>query len=49
MRLGGATNKSVKNIWNGNKEILKAWKNNGLKPPTTLMLQKIVKRLVQFI
>jgi glycosyltransferase len=49
MRLGGATNKSFKNILNGNKEILKAWKNNGFTPPITLMLQRIIKRLVQFI
>ncbi|MES2590483.1 MAG: glycosyltransferase family 2 protein [Bacteroidota bacterium] len=49
MRLGGATNKSIKNIINGNKEILKAWKNNGLKPPLTLMIIRILKRLVQFV
>lgn len=49
MRLGGATNKSFENILNGNKEILKAWKNNGLKPPITLMFLRFVKRLVQFI
>lgn len=49
MRLGGATNKSFKNIFNGNKEILRAWKNNGLKPSITLMLYRFIKRIGQFI
>jgi glycosyltransferase len=49
MRLGGATNKSFKNIINGNKEILRAWKENSLSPPITLMPSKIIKRLIQFI
>jgi len=49
MRLGGATNKSFKNILDGNKEILKAWKNNGLKAPIKLMFFRIIKRLVQFV
>jgi len=48
MRLGGATNKSIKNIFNGNKEILQAWKNNGLKAPLTLMPLRIIKRIIQF-
>jgi glycosyltransferase involved in cell wall biosynthesis len=48
MRLGGATNKSIKNIFNGNKEILNAWKNNGFKPPITLMFNRFIKRIVQF-
>ncbi|MEJ7820908.1 MAG: glycosyltransferase family 2 protein [Chitinophagaceae bacterium] len=49
MRLGGATNKSLKNILNGNKEILCAWRNNGLKIPLILVPMRIIKRLVQFI
>jgi glycosyltransferase len=49
MRLGGASNKSIKNIFNGNKEILKAWKNNGFKPPIALMLQRFIKRIIQFL
>lgn len=48
MRLGGATNKNIKNIFNGNKEIIAAWKNNKLKPPLFLMPLRIVKRLTQF-
>ena len=49
MRLGGATNGSVKNIIDGNKEILKAWKVNNLKAPFLLMPKRILKRLIQFI
>lgn len=49
MRLGGATNKSAKNIINGNKEILMAWKANGLKIPPFLMLKRFIKRIIQFV
>jgi len=49
MRLGGATNKNFKNIFNGNKEILKAWENSGLKVPITLIPLRIIKRLTQFL
>ncbi len=49
MRLGGATNKSFSNILKQNLEILKAWKNNNLKPPLFLMPLKIIKRFIQFI
>jgi glycosyltransferase involved in cell wall biosynthesis len=48
MRLGGATNKSFKNILNGNKEIINAWKNNQLTPPIFLMFIRFFKRLLQF-
>lgn len=49
MRLGGATNQSFSNIVNQNKEILKSWKNNGLRAPFYLMPLRIFKRLVQFV
>jgi glycosyltransferase involved in cell wall biosynthesis len=49
MRLGGATNQSFTNIVSQNKEILKAWKNNGLQAPFYLMPLRIFKRLAQFI
>ena len=49
MRLGGATNVSVKNIIKGNLEILSAWKRNHLSAPYTLMPKRIFKRLTQFI
>ena len=48
MRLGGATNKNLINILNGNKDILRSWKNNGLKAPIALMPLRIIKRLRQF-
>lgn len=48
MRLGGATNKSFRNILNGNKEILKAWVNNGITPPWTLMPLRVIKRVCQY-
>lgn len=49
MRLGGATNQSFSNIFSQNKEILNAWKNNGLKAPFYIMPLRIFKRLAQFI
>lgn len=49
MRLGGATNVSMKNIINGNLEILAAWKKNRLKAPYLLMPKRIIKRLMQFL
>jgi glycosyltransferase involved in cell wall biosynthesis len=49
MRLGGATNKSFRNIFEGNKEIIRAWKSNGFKVPIYLMPLRVIKRLIQFI
>lgn len=49
MRLGGETNKSIQNIINQNKEILRVWKQNGLNPPLRLMPLRIGIRLIQFI
>lgn len=49
MRLGGATNKSLRNIFKGNKEIVSAWRSNGLKVPFLLMPWRFLKRLIQFI
>lgn len=48
MRLGGATNRSIKNIYKGNLEILRAWRNNGLRVPVLLMPLRVLKRLKQF-
>jgi glycosyltransferase len=49
MRLGGATNNSLKNIYKGNIEILNSWKENGYKIPLLLVPKRIFKRLLQFI
>ena len=49
MRLGGATNNSLKNIYKGNIEILNSWKENGYKIPLLLIPKRLFKRLIQFI
>jgi len=49
MRLGGATNQSFRNILNQNKEILRAWKDNGLQAPFYLMPLRMFKKMIQFI
>lgn len=48
MKLGGQTNKSLKNIIKGNKEIISAWKINGFKYPSFLMIKRLLRRLAQF-
>jgi glycosyltransferase involved in cell wall biosynthesis len=48
MRLGGTTNNNFKNIFNGNIEILHAWRENNLKIPLFLMPLRIIKRVLQF-
>jgi glycosyltransferase involved in cell wall biosynthesis len=49
MRLGGATNKSFKNVISGNIEILNSWKENNLPVPSFLFFKKTLKRLAQFL
>jgi len=49
MRLGGATNKSLRNIFKGNVEIYKAWKFNGFSMPLYFFPIKLFKRLIQFV
>lgn len=48
MRLGGATNRSFKNILKGNQEILLAWKSNNLRVPIMLMPFRLIKKILQF-
>ena len=48
MRLGGATNNSLKNIYKGNVEILISWKENGYNIPIFLIPKRIFKKLTQF-
>jgi glycosyltransferase involved in cell wall biosynthesis len=48
MRLGGATNNSLKNIFKGNQEILLAWKGNNLRVPIMLMPFRLIKKILQF-
>jgi len=49
MRLGGTTNKSLRNIFKGNVEIYKAWKSNGLSMPIYFFPFKLFNRLIQFV
>ena len=49
MRLGGATNKNLKNIYRGNIEILKSWNLNNFKVPFLLIPKRILKRIFQFL
>ena len=48
MRLGGATNLSLGNIFKQNIEILKAWEINGLKSPYYFLPIRILNKIVQF-
>lgn len=48
MRLGGATNQSMSNIIDGNKEIISTWHYYGIRPPLFFMMKKVWHRLVQF-
>jgi hypothetical protein len=48
MRLGGRTNKSLKNIYKGNMDILNAWKKHGITPPILLFPKRFLKRIKQF-
>lgn len=48
MRLGGATNKNLANIFSGNIEIINAWKKNGIKMPLYFFIFKLAKRIIQF-
>lgn len=48
MRLGGVTNKSYLNIFIQNYEIIKAWKQNGLKVPFLFLLRRFIIKIKQY-
>ena len=48
MRLGGATNKSLHNVLQGNLEAYRACKKHGLAVTPLFMLRKVLSRLPQF-
>ncbi|MBV6404351.1 MAG: glycosyltransferase [Flavobacteriales bacterium] len=48
-RLGGASNKSLGHVWKANREVLEAWRANGLKPPPLLAFRKPLRKLAQYI
>lgn len=49
MRLGGATNNSLKNIMRGNIEIYKAAKSHGLAIGFWFIIRKLINRISQFL
>ncbi|KQN34083.1 hypothetical protein ASE92_15780 [Pedobacter sp. Leaf41] len=49
MRLGGESNKSLKNVYLANKEVANAWTDNNFKMPIYFFPLKIIKRMIQFI
>ena len=49
MRVGGASNRSVKNILQKSKEDYKAMKSNGLHFPLWVLLSKNISKIPQFI
>lgn len=49
MRLGGASNKSIRNIIQGNKEIIRSWKLNGLRFPAKLLIVRPLKKIAQYL
>ena len=48
MRLGGASNQSIKNIIKANKECYNAWKDNNLSISPFLFLTKPLSKIIQF-
>ncbi len=48
MRMGGVSNKSIKNVIKGNIEAYKACKKNNLKISVFFHVYKIMSRLPQF-
>ena len=48
MRLGGKTTKSLKNIIEGNKEIINIFNQNNLKAVNLYSLKRILKKLLQY-
>ncbi len=49
MRLGGESTASWRNIVIGNREVLQAWRMNGLRPPLRLLLIRPVRKLSQLL
>ena len=49
MRLGGTTNKNIKNIYLGNLEIIKSWHTNNYLFPKFLLTKRLLKKIKQFL
>ena len=50
MRMGGTTNKSIRNIWIQNMEVFNSFKKNGLSVnPISFFINKLISRFNQFL
>ena len=50
MRMGGVSNRNLKNIWLANKEIINSFHKNGLQVNSIIFfIYKIISRLKQYI
>ncbi len=49
MRMGGESTKNFKNIIIGNREIIRAWKMNNLKPPVYFWFLRFTKKVLQYL
>lgn len=48
MRMGGATNKSIRNIYRANRECVRAAQKNGIRTPTWFIPRKLTSKVFQF-
>ena len=48
MRLGGQTNRSWRDVLNGNLEVINAWRLNQMKPPFGFFMKRPVRKVAQF-
>ncbi len=49
MRVGGESNRSIKNILKGNTEVKKAFKINDIRPPHFYTVKRLVSKLLQYL
>jgi glycosyltransferase len=49
MRIGGTSNKSLKNIFKANLECYKSWKDNNLEASILLPIIKPISKVMQFL
>lgn len=49
MRVGGESNRSIKNIIKGNKNIIKAFNKNGIAISPFYTIKRIIKKIYQFV
>lgn len=49
MREGGVSNKSLLNRWKANRDDLRAWQVNNVKPNTFTLIMKPLSKLIQFV